>query len=264
MPDAPDVTQGPSMSSPLIESGIDQFVKKSPFDDLKDAAREASSPIMDQGGCLLDPCKNILGETDPTDLIEEGNNIATQGIMKEQSLFSKLGGIISTGWTQLVTAISTGVSSLIAVFVSTSAAETSAGALGDVAVVGAVTAAASGGLIRGVGSSISDSIPAMLSNGEFVVNAKATKDNLRLLFAINEGNIRKFAQGGLVGSTNFDVPVYKEMPETSEKRSGESVTQEFNISITGDISKQTRREIYSMIPQIAGGVNRYNHEKLRR
>lgn len=46
---------------------------------------------------------------------------------------------------------------------------------------------AGGGMAVGAGSGISDSIPAMISNGEFVVNAKATQDNLGMLNAINNG-----------------------------------------------------------------------------
>lgn len=44
---------------------------------------------------------------------------------------------------------------------------------------------ATGGRVRGPGSGTSDSIPARLSNGEFVVNANATRKHLPLLHAIN-------------------------------------------------------------------------------
>lgn len=44
-----------------------------------------------------------------------------------------------------------------------------------------------GGLVTGPGTSRSDSIPAYLSNGEFVVNAQATRSNRALLEAINSG-----------------------------------------------------------------------------
>ena len=44
-----------------------------------------------------------------------------------------------------------------------------------------------------------DTIPAMLSPGEFVVNAKATKNNLRTLQEMNRGNIKYLADGGLIG-----------------------------------------------------------------
>jgi hypothetical protein len=47
---------------------------------------------------------------------------------------------------------------------------------------------APGGPVFGAGTGTSDSIPAMLSNGEFVVNANATAKNRSLLEAINSGN----------------------------------------------------------------------------
>jgi hypothetical protein len=59
--------------------------------------------------------------------------------------------------------------------------------------------AATGGRVTGPGTGTSDSIPARLSNGEFVVNAKSTKDNLALLHAINGGG-KGYALGGLVGA----------------------------------------------------------------
>lgn len=48
---------------------------------------------------------------------------------------------------------------------------------------------ARGGLIRGRGTTTSDSIPAMLSNGEYVVNAGATSKHRALLEAINGGRM---------------------------------------------------------------------------
>ncbi|MGM9582398.1 MAG: hypothetical protein ACI3WU_01595, partial [Phascolarctobacterium sp.] len=55
---------------------------------------------------------------------------------------------------------------------------------------------AEGGYVRGIGTSVSDSIPAMLSNGEYVINAAAV-DRLGVpyLNAINRG----YADGGIVG-----------------------------------------------------------------
>lgn len=62
-----------------------------------------------------------------------------------------------------------------------------------------VKQAASGGYISGPGTGRSDSIPARLSNGEYVINARATKQNRALLDAINSGKLPAFADGGLVG-----------------------------------------------------------------
>jgi len=53
-----------------------------------------------------------------------------------------------------------------------------------------VVAAASGGLIRGPGTGTSDSIPALLSNGEYVVRAAAVRDyGTHLLDNLNSGRI---------------------------------------------------------------------------
>jgi hypothetical protein len=61
---------------------------------------------------------------------------------------------------------------------------------------------ADGGYIRGPGTGRSDSIPARLSNGEFVVNAASTAKHRAVLEAINSDRIPKFADGGIVGSTS--------------------------------------------------------------
>lgn len=64
---------------------------------------------------------------------------------------------------------------------------------------GGMVKAAGGGHIRGPGGPTGDKIPAMLSDGEFVVRASATKKNRLLLEAINEGlSLPRFAAGGLV------------------------------------------------------------------
>lgn len=66
---------------------------------------------------------------------------------------------------------------------------------------------AAGGLIRGPGSGTSDSILARLSDGEYVVHAAATKANLGLLHAINNGfNAPRFALGGLVAALSNIMP----------------------------------------------------------
>lgn len=78
---------------------------------------------------------------------------------------------------------------------------------------------ASGGQVRGPGTSTSDSIPALLSDREYVVNARAATQPgvLPLLNALNQGSLRgvngstsvpKFAAGGSVGGAS-SAPVIK-------------------------------------------------------
>lgn len=69
---------------------------------------------------------------------------------------------------------------------------------GEVGAVGMAT----GGFVSGPGGPMADKIPAMLSNGEFVVNAKSTKAFLPLLKSINQGGIRRAAGGMVVARTS--------------------------------------------------------------
>ncbi len=63
---------------------------------------------------------------------------------------------------------------------------------------GPVKKLASGGRVIGPGGPRSDKVPAMLSNGEFVVNAAATQKNRAMLEAINSGRHLMLANGGIV------------------------------------------------------------------
>ncbi|MEO9340464.1 hypothetical protein ABFT80_23925 [Mesorhizobium sp. SB112] len=62
---------------------------------------------------------------------------------------------------------------------------------------------ASGGRVSGPGGPKADRIPAMLSDGEYVVNAAATRKHGALLEAINSGGVPAFANGGSVGSGSY-------------------------------------------------------------
>ena len=72
---------------------------------------------------------------------------------------------------------------------------------------------ATGGYILGPGTGTSDSIPAFLSNGEYVLTAQAVQNvGLPLLDAMNSGRVGHFAAGGLVngnsaGGKGVAVPV---------------------------------------------------------
>ena len=117
---------------------------------------------------------------------------------------------------------------------------------------------ATGGPVYGAGTGTSDSIPAMLSNGEFVINAKATRGNRALLEMINNNKMPRFAEGGFV-----NTQAYASVANAATARDTQKLGQQkqvFNINVTGDISRQTRNEIQQMIPQITNGVNSTNRE----
>ncbi|WP_304229375.1 tape measure protein [Phascolarctobacterium succinatutens] len=84
---------------------------------------------------------------------------------------------------------------------------------------------ATGGSVAGPGTGTSDSIPAMLSNGEYVLNAQAV-DRLGVPFlnGLNTGRLRGFASGGLVGSGG--VAGYK-----AERGSNGGQVQSVNLSM---------------------------------
>jgi tape measure domain-containing protein len=119
---------------------------------------------------------------------------------------------------------------------------------------------ASGGHVSGPGTGTSDSIPAMVSNGEFVVNAKSTKRFGPLLESINAGRFGKFAEGGFVSPAMMTLPS-TQMINPASALGGPTSQQVINLTITGDISRQTKGEIYKMLPSIAEGVNSHNREK---
>lgn len=62
---------------------------------------------------------------------------------------------------------------------------------------------AQGGLVTGSGTGTSDSIPARISNGEYIMNAQATRNNLPLLDAMNSG---KGVSGGNTIIVNLNNP----------------------------------------------------------
>jgi len=99
---------------------------------------------------------------------------------------------------------------------------------------------ASGGLVTGPGSGTSDSIPAWLSNGEYVIRASVTQQPgmLQALGAINQGGLEAFKRikgvvkhstGGLAGipAPNFSAPSLG----THELNSKDSTTVENQISL---------------------------------
>lgn len=96
---------------------------------------------------------------------------------------------------------------------------------------GGVVEAATGGYIRGPGTGTSDSIPARLSNGEYVINAAQTAKHRDLLDAINGGKLAAFATGGLVGS----APVFRADNDnrTSANDNAPAISISAPITVTG-------------------------------
>ena len=95
---------------------------------------------------------------------------------------------------------------------------------------GGVIQAATGGYIRGHGGPRSDRIPAMLSNGEYVVNAAATKKFGPLLDAINSGKGLALAGGGAV----LRAPTLPSIQGARQPASSGAMRVDVGVSVDND------------------------------
>jgi hypothetical protein len=123
---------------------------------------------------------------------------------------------------------------------------------------------ARGGHIRGAGSATSDSIPAFLSNGEYVIDAFTTRMMGSKFFATLQALARsgrkmkglpKFATGGLVGSlgSNFEpviqaagvggAPIHIHLPggDTMRLKEGEDTVDTVKRMMNREARKRGRR-----------------------
>ena len=107
-------------------------------------------------------------------------------------------------------------------------------------ITGKVQTKASGGIIRGKGTSMSDSIPAMLSNGEFVMNAKATSKHLPTLQAWNADGYNSGTIIPIKAGNNQTNPLSVKENISNIRSSSESIQkmsiEPISINISGTIS----------------------------
>jgi tape measure domain-containing protein len=223
----------------------------------------------------------FMGPPAPTEISADGIAIVAsqqlntdQVISTEQGFFSSLGGVFMKGLTGLGSLLKGAWQGLTSMFSGSSGSGMLGGLFSGISGLfssggfetfsnflqyGPMTLA-TGGHVSGAGTGTSDSIRALLSNGEFVVNAKATKQNRALLEAINADGIPRFATGGMVDGSAYSALNSAIVQRDANNKTLNTQQSVFNINVTGDISRQTRNEIQAMIPQIAVGVNQNNRE----
>lgn len=97
---------------------------------------------------------------------------------------------------------------------------------------GKIPAFAGGGKLSGPGTGKSDSMLVRASTGEYIVNAKATKEHLALLEAINGGKLPAFATGGLLGGGI--APKAPSLPSVSNLPAGRSSKDTVSIVLQDD------------------------------
>ena len=136
-------------------------------------------------------------------------------------------GAATTTVTAALTALTAAATSAAAALAAMSAA----GGLGfGFFAKGGLVMAAGGGAIHGAGTGTSDSIPAMLSNGEYVLSAKTTKRlGTPFLNAINSGRLPGYATGGIV-EPDYSMVNFK--PDNAKNNSsGSAGTGAKNINL---------------------------------
>ena len=111
----------------------------------------------------------------------------SEAITPINQMAKTLPGILSIGLTKLIKTIDGVTTKIIQPYTPT----------GDTI---AEVPNATGGYISGAGTGTSDSIPARLSDGEYVINAASTRRNKALLDKINSGGPTGYAAGGAVTS----------------------------------------------------------------
>lgn len=100
---------------------------------------------------------------------------------------------------------------------------------------------ASGGRVVGPGTSTSDSIPAMLSNGEHVTRAAMVAKHGPLLDAINADKIPRFADGGFV--RRVGAPVAPRLNRRAPMGGVGGAPRDLNVNISGASGDPHVREL---------------------
>lgn len=117
---------------------------------------------------------------------------------------------------------------------------------------GPVLHRAGGGPISGPGTSTSDSIPAMLSNGEFVINAASTRKYRSLLESINSGHMAHFATGGIASS----------LAPSPAPMSGGGDRPHFTVNLNGGHGGLTEADVASLVTQFQSIVDVQLHKRM--
>jgi hypothetical protein len=130
--------------------------------------------------------------------------------------------------------------------------------------------AAAGGLIVGRGGPTADRNLIAASNGEYVVNAAATAQNLSLLDAINNRNrIKTYAAGGLVGHLNLSdaSAIHVDISNAIQKAKSAFISSSTGPALSGNISalQQYAASLFgqygwSVASQLQSLINLWNGE----
>ncbi|ESZ69992.1 hypothetical protein X727_14840 [Mesorhizobium sp. L103C119B0] len=122
---------------------------------------------------------------------------------------------------------------------------------------GGIVHLAGGGHVRGPGTGTSDSVPAMLSDGEFVVRAKQATKHRALLQAINDGSLPALASGGPLDGRNVG-----RLHRPANDNPAQVINMPVAVTVTAqggdpaqnrDLARQTARETQDAVRAIVQG-----------
>jgi hypothetical protein len=124
----------------------------------------------------------------------------------------------------------------------------------------AVLGLASGGRVVGPGSGTSDSIPAMLSNGEHVTRAAMVKKHGALLDAINSDRIPRFAVGGFA-TLNGHAPRAPSLSRRQSMYAAKPASQDIFVTVNGASGDTHIRELTRQGVQEAMAADRVAQQR---
>ncbi len=137
------------------------------------------------------------------------------------------------------------LSALTPAAISAAAALNSVGSSG---LFGGIFRFATGGPVFGAGSATSDSIPAMLSNGEYVMNASAVdRFGLGFFNRLNNGELPALAEGGLVtGPSLSSVGVRSYTEPAGRETAGGGIGKKEAVETVAEQQPSVNMSVYAM------------------
>lgn len=217
------------------------------------ALGDASKNVGTFGSDITQIGKSVLGAGKEA-LPAVSNGVANQPI--DTSAFSQ----ITNGISQLMASIGSGLGSLLSKILGGGGG----GLLGILGFAegGQIGAKQARGRIQGPGGPKSDKVLLWGSNGEFMMNAEATRKNLPLLQAINSGSMLFRAEGGLITPRPVLAPVAPtlrpRMSASNEHNRNPGVLQ---VHITGASGDAHVRELVK--EGVGSGLSTYNIQQAR-
>ena len=119
---------------------------------------------------------------------------------------------------------------------------------------GSIQKFAGGGQFRGPGGPRTDNLLALVSPGEFIINAAATKDNLALLQMINEGRTPGFADGGLIPApSSIKAPSFPSSLIGGGGNNGSGVVKVM-VSLTEDLNARIDNRAAGVSVEVVRGA----------